>query len=96
MNLKRHSDMIVHIDVGVAKENGKWIGRWTAHQQTTADQLFGEDPGTHEITANRREELERKLDKALRLAFPTANYIVQHREAKVVIDQEVAGKIRNA
>ena len=33
-----------------------------------------------EILANRREELERKLDKTLRLAFPKANYIVQHRE----------------
>jgi len=25
-------------------------------------------------------ELERKLDKALRLAFPKASYIVQHRD----------------
>jgi len=84
--------MIVHIDVGVAKENGKWIGRWTEHQRTTADQLFDEDPSTHEITANRREELERKLDKALRLAFPTANYIVQHRlgtAVHVVIDKSI-------
>jgi hypothetical protein len=25
-------------------------------------------------------KLERKLDKALRLAFPKANYIIQHRK----------------
>ena len=72
--------MIVHIDVGVIKRDGKWIGRWTPQSKTTVNELFGEEPGTHEITANRKEELERKLDKALRLAFPTANYIVQHRE----------------
>jgi thermostable 8-oxoguanine DNA glycosylase len=72
--------MIVHIDVGVAKENGKWIGRWTPQAKTTVDEVFDQAPSTHEITANRREELERKLDKALRLAFPKANYIIQHRE----------------
>jgi hypothetical protein len=65
--------MIVHINVGVSKENGKWIGRW----KTTTVECT--DP-EHEVLANRREELERKLDKALRLAFPKASYIVQHRE----------------
>lgn len=64
--------MIVHIKVGVVKENGKWVGRW-ADQGSSAVE-------PHEILANRREELERKLDKTLRLAFPKANYIVQHRE----------------
>ena len=72
--------MIVHIEVGVAKENGKWIGRWTPQSKTAVDEIFDVSPSTHEITANRREELERKLDKALRLAFPKANYIIQHRE----------------
>ena len=62
--------MIVHINVGVAKENGKWIGRWKS--DCTDSQ--------HEILANRREELERKLDKSLRLAFPKASYIVQYRD----------------
>lgn len=71
--------MIVHISVGVTKENGKWVGRWIP-QDCMTENLESE----HEVTANRREELERKLDKALRLAFPKANYIVQHREpAKV-------------
>jgi thermostable 8-oxoguanine DNA glycosylase len=64
--------MIVHIKVGVLKENGKWVGRWQSDGITT--------DGPNEILANRREELERKLDKALRLAFPKASYIVQHRE----------------
>lgn len=72
--------MIVHIEVGVVKENGKWVGRWTPQSKTAVDEIFDVTPSTHEITANRREELERKLDKALRLAFPKANYIVQHRE----------------
>jgi hypothetical protein len=65
--------MIVHINVGVAKENGKWIGRWKTQQCNSTD-------SQHEILANRREELERKLDKALRLAFPKASYIVQYRD----------------
>ena len=78
--------MIVHIDVGVIKENGKWIGRWTPRNKTKANEIFDENPDTHEVIANRREELERKLDKALRLAFPTANYIVQHRP--VTLDNE--------
>jgi thermostable 8-oxoguanine DNA glycosylase len=64
--------MIVHISVGVKKENGKWVGRWTNQESET---LLPQ-----EILANRREELERKMDKALRLAFPKASYIVQHRE----------------
>lgn len=63
--------MIVHIKVGVAKENGKWVGRWQTQESTDLE---------HEVLANRREELERKLDKALRLAFPKASYIVQHRD----------------
>lgn len=79
--------MIVHIDVGVAKENGKWIGRWTPRSKTKANEIFDEQPDTHEVVANRREELERKLDRALRLAFPTANYIVQHRP--VTLDNEI-------
>jgi hypothetical protein len=65
--------MIVHIKVGVKKENGKWVGHWVDQESETVL--------THEILANRREELERKMDKALRLAFPKASYIVQHREA---------------
>jgi len=65
--------MIVHINVGVAKENGKWIGRWKTQQSNNTD-------SQHEILANRREELERKLDKSLRLAFPKASYIVQYRD----------------
>lgn len=69
--------MIVHINVGVTKVNGKWVGRWQS--TLTCDNLTVMD-FTNEIQANRREELERKMDKALRLAFPTANYIVQHRE----------------
>jgi thermostable 8-oxoguanine DNA glycosylase len=64
--------MIVHIKVGVLKENGKWVGRWQS------DDVTADCP--NEILANRREELERKLDKALRLAFPKASYIVQHRD----------------
>jgi thermostable 8-oxoguanine DNA glycosylase len=73
--------MIVHIKVGVKKENGKWVGRW----QSTACSRDGWSCNEctdfpNEILANRREELERKLDKALRLAFPKASYIVQHRE----------------
>ena len=63
--------MIVHIKVGVAKENGKWVAHW---QQ--------EESQLNEILANRREELESKLDKALRLAYPKANYIVQHRNER--------------
>jgi thermostable 8-oxoguanine DNA glycosylase len=65
--------MIVHIKVGVAKENGKWVGRWSPQESEVIL--------PNEILANRREELERKMDKALRLAFPKASYIVQHREA---------------
>jgi len=65
--------MIVHIKVGVAKENGKWVGRWSPQE---SEVLL-----PNEILANRREELERKMDKALRLAFPKASYIVQHRES---------------
>jgi hypothetical protein len=63
--------MIVHIKVGVAKENGKWVAHWQQKEESEFN----------EILANRREELERKLDKALRLAYPKANYIVQHRNA---------------
>ncbi len=65
--------MIVHIKVGVAKENGKWVGRWSPQESEVIL--------PNEILANRREELERKMDKALRLAFPKASYIIQHREA---------------
>lgn len=65
--------MIVHIKVGVKKENGKWVGHWVDQDSKTIP--------PQEILANRREELERKMDKALRLAFPKASYIVQHREA---------------
>jgi hypothetical protein len=74
--------MIVHIKVGVKKENGKWIGRWqsTSHARDGAVCNNPVDSAS-EILANRREELERKMDKALRLAFPKASYIVQHREA---------------
>jgi len=72
--------MIVHIDVGVKKENGKWIGRWKSAthiaENFTCNNVVDRPI---EIFANRREELERKLDKALRLAFPKASYIVQHR-----------------
>lgn len=68
--------MIVHIMVGVTKQNGKWIGRWSPQTNMAADRYEYQ----HEVIANRREELERKLDKALRLAFPKANYIVQHRD----------------
>lgn len=68
--------MIVHIDVGVKKENGKWVGRWKSTNAVT-DTLLDH---SSEILANRREELERKLDKALRLAFPKASYIIQHRD----------------
>ena len=72
--------MIVHIKVGVSKENGKWIGRWQTQTCTNTSFVCMECTDTgHEVLANRREELERKLDKALRLAFPKANYIVQHR-----------------
>jgi thermostable 8-oxoguanine DNA glycosylase len=70
--------MIVHIDVGVKKENGKWIGRWKS--TNCAGDNFNCTDYPSEILANRREELERKLDKALRLAFPKASYIVQHRD----------------
>lgn len=79
--------MIVHIKVGVAKENGKWIGRWQSAVGSSDNFVCDEsvDP-PHEIQANRREELERKMDKALRLAFPKANYIVQHRDAKETSD----------
>jgi hypothetical protein len=72
--------MIVHITVDVAKQGGKWIGHWTPQGETAVSEVFDGPPETHEVTANRREELERKLDKALRLAFPKASYIVQHRE----------------
>jgi hypothetical protein len=71
--------MIVHIDVSVGKEDTKWIGRWKAQTPTAVNELFNEEPELHVISANRREELERKLDKALRLAFPKADYIVQHK-----------------
>jgi hypothetical protein len=73
--------MIVHIDVGVKKENGKWIGRWKS-TNCVGDNFNCSDCTDYpsEISANRREELERKLDKALRLAFPKASYIVQHRD----------------
>lgn len=70
--------MIVHISVGVTKKNGKWIGRWSPQNQQSLDRVLDNE---HEIVANRREELERKMDKALRLAFPQANYIVQHRDS---------------
>jgi hypothetical protein len=74
--------MIVHIKVGVHKENGKWVGRWVPESCSRPGGFTcGEctDYAT-EILANRREELERKMDKALRLAFPKASYIVQHRD----------------
>ena len=72
--------MIVHINVGVSKENGKWIGRWQTQACTKTSFVCMESTDTgHEVLANRRQELERKLDKALRLAFPKANYIVLHR-----------------
>ena len=71
--------MIVHIDVSVDKEDAKWIGRWKAQSLTAVNEIFNEEPELHTIQANRREELERKLDKALRLAFPKADYIVQHK-----------------
>ena len=72
--------MIVHISVDVSKENGKWVAQW--QPQGSAEKVLSSTDYTdsnYEILANRREELERKLDKALRLAFPKANYIVQHR-----------------
>lgn len=73
--------MIVHIKVGVVKENGKWIGRWQSANCLPENVISVTDTESAvEILANRREELERKLDKSLRLAFPKANYIVQHRE----------------
>ena len=73
--------MIVHINVGVAKENGKWIGRWKTQQCAGVSFTCEEcTDSQHEILANRREELERKLDKSLRLAFPKASYIVQYRD----------------
>jgi len=79
--------MIVHIKVGVVKENGKWIGRWQSASGSSDNVICNEDSNPpHEIQANRREELERKMDKALRLAFPKANYIVQHRDAKETSD----------
>lgn len=70
--------MIVHISVGVSKENGKWVAQWQPTEVVGAASTCNES--NHAILANRREELERKLDKALRLAFPKANYIVQHRQ----------------
>jgi hypothetical protein len=73
--------MIVHISVDVIKENGKWVAQW--QPQANKDIVIESNDCTdtnHEILANRREELERKLDKALRLAFPKANYIIQHRK----------------
>jgi hypothetical protein len=74
--------MIVHIKVGVVKENGKWIGHWQSASCSRESFVCDEcTDSRHEIQANRREELERKMDKALRLAFPKANYIVQHRDA---------------
>lgn len=73
--------MIVHINVGVSKENGKWVGRWKSASYATENFEHNECIDYPiEISANRREELERKLDKALRLAFPKASYIVQHRD----------------
>lgn len=72
--------MIVHISVGVSKENGKWIAQW--QPKSCVGTVFTCNDcteATREILANRREEVERKLDKALRLAFPKANYIIQHR-----------------
>lgn len=76
--------MIVHIKVGVAKENGKWVGRWQSQGCVQASGDCTDHP--NEVLANRREELERKLDKALRLAFPKASYIVQHRESDLKED----------
>lgn len=74
--------MIVHIKVGVKKENGKWVGRWQSASCNRDGFECNEcSDYASEILANRREELERKMDKALRLAFPKASYIVQHREA---------------
>jgi hypothetical protein len=73
--------MIVHISVALSKENGKWVAQW--QPQGCVGAVFRCNDCTdsnHEILANRREELERKLDKALRLAFPKANYIIQHRK----------------
>jgi thermostable 8-oxoguanine DNA glycosylase len=73
--------MIVHIKVGVKKENGKWVGRWQSTSCVRDGFVCSECTDfPNEVLANRREELERKLDKALRLAFPKASYIVQHRE----------------
>jgi len=75
--------MIVHIKVGVIKENGKWVGRWQSQSCVRDGFTCGECTDyPNEVLANRREELERKLDKALRLAFPKASYIVQHRESE--------------
>jgi len=73
--------MIVHIKVKVSKENSKWVGRWQS-KECVRDGFTCTECTDYpsEILANRREELERKLDKALRLAFPKASYIVQHRE----------------
>jgi len=74
--------MIVHIKVGVTKVNGKWVGRWQSTSCIRDSFTCSECTDyANEILANRREELERKMDKALRLAFPKANYIVQHRES---------------
>jgi thermostable 8-oxoguanine DNA glycosylase len=73
--------MIVHISVALSKENGKWVAQW--QPQACVGTAFKCNDCTdinREILANRREELERKLDKALRLAFPKANYIIQHRK----------------
>ena len=73
--------MIVHISVDVIKENGKWVAQWQPQTgEDTAVESSDCTDANHEILANRREELERKLDKALRLAFPKANYIIQHRK----------------
>jgi thermostable 8-oxoguanine DNA glycosylase len=80
--------MIVHIKVGVLKENGKWVGRWQSQSCVREGNFTCTDCTDYpnEVLANRREELERKLDKALRLAFPKASYIVQHRESNLKED----------
>lgn len=74
--------MIVHIKVKVSKENSKWVGRWQTESCVREGGFTCNECTDYpsEILANRREELERKLDKALRLAFPKASYIVQHRD----------------
>ena len=82
---------IVHIDVDIDRKEGKWLGEWTPKNPDAVAQLYNEPPSTHHITANRREELERKLEKALRLAFPKANYIVQHRESLTEAQDPLTG-----